>query len=206
MNGFAYLSAAAVVLLASGAAMADPIPYTATVTSGYLGNPLSLLSDGVIPADYTPWNDIQDVWTYDSTTSVRFDFAGLRQITSMLATVDNNDDYVFTFYNGAAETGQVMAAAADGFVSVSAGGVETFEGGNSADIHYYSPFDFSSSPILATSVVLSIGPNNDSALGIGEVQFLGGAVPEPASWAMMVTGFGLAGAALRRKRSVHGFA
>jgi|AraplaCL_Cvi_mCL_1032061.scaffolds.fasta_scaffold00023_279 hypothetical protein len=206
MNGFAYLSAAAVVLLASGAAMADPIPYTATVTSGYLGNPLSLLSDGVIPADYTPWNDIQDVWTYDSTTSVRFDFAGLRQITSMLATVDNNDDYVFTFYNGAAQTGQVMAAAADGFVSVSAGGVETFEGGNSADIHYYSPFDFSGSPILATSVVLSIGPNNDSALGIGEVQFLGGAVPEPASWAMMVTGFGLAGAALRRKRSVHGFA
>lgn len=27
-----------------------------------------------------------------------------------------------------------------------------------------------------------------------------GAVPEPASWAMMITGFGLAGAALRRRR------
>ncbi len=28
------------------------------------------------------------------------------------------------------------------------------------------------------------------------------AVPEPATWAMMITGFGLAGAALRRRRSV----
>jgi hypothetical protein len=30
---------------------------------------------------------------------------------------------------------------------------------------------------------------------------VGGAVPEPASWAMMITGFGLAGATLRRRRT-----
>ncbi|MGZ6020926.1 MAG: PEPxxWA-CTERM sorting domain-containing protein, partial [Phenylobacterium sp.] len=30
----------------------------------------------------------------------------------------------------------------------------------------------------------------------------GGAVPEPASWALMIGGFGLAGAALRRRRQV----
>jgi len=30
----------------------------------------------------------------------------------------------------------------------------------------------------------------------------GGAVPEPAAWALMISGFGLAGAALRRRRSV----
>jgi hypothetical protein len=30
----------------------------------------------------------------------------------------------------------------------------------------------------------------------------GGAVPEPASWAMLVTGFGLAGAAMRRRRAM----
>jgi hypothetical protein len=28
----------------------------------------------------------------------------------------------------------------------------------------------------------------------------GGSVPEPATWAMMITGFGLIGAAMRRKR------
>jgi len=41
--------------------------------------------------------------------------------------------------------------------------------------------------------------------GLSEVQFQGasaGAVPEPATWAMMITGFGLAGTALRRRRSI----
>ena len=41
--------------------------------------------------------------------------------------------------------------------------------------------------------------------GLSEVQFQGasaGAVPEPAAWAMMITGFGLAGTALRRRRSI----
>ena len=55
---------------------------------------------------------------------------------------------------------------------------------------------------------------NLSGAGITRVQFgstnanwvaddlsftVGGAVPEPATWAMMITGFGLAGAALRRR-------
>ncbi|MBS0334489.1 MAG: PEPxxWA-CTERM sorting domain-containing protein [Proteobacteria bacterium] len=31
---------------------------------------------------------------------------------------------------------------------------------------------------------------------------IGGAVPEPSEWALMIMGFGLAGAALRRRRSV----
>jgi hypothetical protein len=32
------------------------------------------------------------------------------------------------------------------------------------------------------------------------VRFTGSAVPEPATWAMMITGFGLAGTALRAAR------
>ena len=36
---------------------------------------------------------------------------------------------------------------------------------------------------------------------IGLVNF-GSAVPEPATWAMMITGFGLAGSALRRRKAV----
>lgn len=44
----------------------------------------------------------------------------------------------------------------------------------------------------------------DARSGSATVNFdrLGAAVPEPASWALMITGFGLAGAALRRRRSV----
>ena len=44
----------------------------------------------------------------------------------------------------------------------------------------------------------SVGSPNDFA--IGTVSFAGGAVPEPATWALMITGFGLAGATLRRRR------
>ncbi|WP_309644310.1 PEPxxWA-CTERM sorting domain-containing protein [Phenylobacterium sp.] len=36
----------------------------------------------------------------------------------------------------------------------------------------------------------------------GTATFLASAVPEPATWAMMIAGFGLAGAAIRRRRSV----
>ncbi|MBP6878970.1 MAG: PEP-CTERM sorting domain-containing protein [Phenylobacterium sp.] len=41
------------------------------------------------------------------------------------------------------------------------------------------------------------------AWGIDNVTYgVGSAVPEPATWAMMITGFGLAGSALRRRRSL----
>ena len=45
---------------------------------------------------------------------------------------------------------------------------------------------------------------NDFALGT--VSFAGGAVPEPTTWALMLAGFGLAGAVLRRRRELGAFA
>ncbi|WP_243375419.1 PEPxxWA-CTERM sorting domain-containing protein [Sandarakinorhabdus cyanobacteriorum] len=44
------------------------------------------------------------------------------------------------------------------------------------------------------------GVNITGATGANYAQSFAGAVPEPASWAMMLAGFGLAGAALRRQR------
>jgi hypothetical protein len=39
--------------------------------------------------------------------------------------------------------------------------------------------------------------------GIDDLSYsTGGAVPEPATWALMITGFGMAGSALRRRRAV----
>jgi len=49
----------------------------------------------------------------------------------------------------------------------------------------------------------------DDGLGIDDVSVLAApvsAVPEPASWALMLTGFGLAGAMLRRRRATIAFA
>jgi hypothetical protein len=36
-----------------------------------------------------------------------------------------------------------------------------------------------------------------------DVEARTGAVPEPAAWALMLAGFGLAGAGLRRRRALH---
>lgn len=38
-----------------------------------------------------------------------------------------------------------------------------------------------------------------TACAIGEVAFRSGAIPEPSSWALMIAGFGLVGAAMRRR-------
>jgi len=42
--------------------------------------------------------------------------------------------------------------------------------------------------------------------GLDNVSVIGGAVPEPASWAMMLGGFGLVGGAMRRRRTAVRFA
>jgi len=42
---------------------------------------------------------------------------------------------------------------------------------------------------------------NDKATFSGTATFNAGAVPEPASWALMIGGFGLVGAAMRRRRT-----
>ena len=45
------------------------------------------------------------------------------------------------------------------------------------------------------------GSAGDGFYGVGEVQFFNNsAVPEPSSWALMIGGFGLLGATLRRTR------
>ncbi|WP_293403470.1 PEPxxWA-CTERM sorting domain-containing protein [Phenylobacterium sp.] len=50
---------------------------------------------------------------------------------------------------------------------------------------------------------ITISRPGSDAWGVDNVTYgVGSAVPEPATWAMMITGFGLAGTALRRRRSL----
>jgi PEP-CTERM motif len=66
---------------------------------------------------------------------------------------------------------------------------------------------FSFSGVVSFSVLAGdvfgfyVAPS-DSILGRGDILVSSGAVPEPASWALMLSGFGLAGAAMRRRQSV----
>ena len=59
---------------------------------------------------------------------------------------------------------------------------------------------FLSSTSLASSS-LGVGLDNVTFESLGGAP-VGSAVPEPATWAMMIAGFGLAGASLRRRRAI----
>jgi hypothetical protein len=62
------------------------------------------------------------------------------------------------------------------------------------------------SAYFADGIILRWGPNGYD-VGLDNIRFdvraidTGSAVPEPATWAMMIMGFGLAGAGLRRRRA-----
>jgi hypothetical protein len=48
---------------------------------------------------------------------------------------------------------------------------------------------------------IDINDFRDQGLALDNITSVGAAVPEPASWAMLITGFGLVGAATRRRRA-----
>ena len=52
-----------------------------------------------------------------------------------------------------------------------------------------------------TAHIVDFAPNGKEQSPDGNPLFNPSAVPEPATWAMMITGFGLAGASLRRRRT-----
>jgi hypothetical protein len=181
--------------LATSAAAQQILPATVTAVPqpGYdssvvnYNGSLSLLTDGVAPADGSAYNGSNMVWFDNNLTAFNFDFGGLVSIDSLLATVDNNDYYFFDFYNNGVFVGFSQINPAQGSVN---NGVETFS------------FAYGS-PILATSARVSAG-GGDTRNGIGEVQFgsstFAAAVPEPATWAMMLVGFGGIGFSMRRQR------
>lgn len=170
-------------MLGAGAASAAVLPTTVTATGTYNGD-LAVLNDGIFPANGSLYDSADKVSFRAPSAEFRFSFGGLVSIESLSATVDNNDNYSFAFYDGATQVGQLTIGAGEGSVGF---GVETFN-------RIFGP-------ISANSVVVT-ALAGDSAYSIGEVQFSGtalNAVPEPATWALMLSGFGLVGAASRRR-------
>ena len=64
----------------------------------------------------------------------------------------------------------------------------------------FTAFGTSSTLTFASAEFNPYGPALDNVSILGD-DGIGGAVPEPASWALMITGFGLVGAAMRRRET-----
>jgi len=168
----------------AGATTTDGAPLT-----GGLGD----LTDGVVASDF--WFNVEnsagtgpyvgwrgDVGVNDPT--VTFHFSGGPSIDTILIHMDNSHA------GGVGAPAQILI---DGIVhpyaapAVGSIGTVAFNGlGLTGNTH---TVQFIQDPTFVWTFV-------------SEVSFFGGAgVPEPATWAMMIAGFGLAGATLRRRRS-----
>jgi hypothetical protein len=175
------LSAVLAAVLGGSAANAAVVTTFLSVTGSANGD-ARVLNDGVIPANFSAYNAPDKVnWTAAQTPVFRFDMTAY--IDGMLINADNNDDYKVEIFNGVQLLKTIDITAGEGVVTF---GVETFMR------------DFA--PMIASHAILTAS-GGDGLYGVGELQFFGNerGVPEPATWAMMISGFALAGAAARRR-------
>lgn len=122
-------------------------------------------------------------WLYNSTLNptVTFHFAGSPAITDIRIYLEN------TGTGGAVAPAQILIENVSTAFTAPAGvGAVNFSGLNlSGGLH-----------------TLQFQQQQNTWTFVSEVQFFGdtgGAIPEPATWAMLISGFGLAGTALRKR-------
>ena len=163
----------------------------------------------------------QDSSTYFSATNGGGTIGGNGGETEFMWSVGDyvDDSYIDTGFAsagriyGSFDIFNLMGGAADAmrvgvFVNgVLVGSVSVPECSYCGERQTYS-YDFSFGPTAGDDYVLRYVLGDTRAGGDGSLKFYGGSrttldlgvVPEPATWAMMIAGFGLVGSALRRRR------
>ena len=163
----------------AGAKTTDGAPLT-----GGVGD----LTDGVVAGDF--WFNVENTagdgpyvgWYAASTLNptVTFNLAGTPTVNEIRVHLDNS------------RAGGVYSPAA-----ILIDGVNTaFAGPANGSIGWVT---FSGLNLSGSSHTIQFQQDLRGWVFVSEVQFLGGGVPEPAAWAMMLAGFGMAGAAMRRR-------
>jgi hypothetical protein len=209
---FALGGAAAVALMAgaNAASAASLIVGGYTLEEGSFGGPLGVHSTG----SQSPANTVYGVVNNDG-SGVTFTSSGLLSITGGgEATITNdttmNDLNVsfakawdnITFYLQA-EKGK---NAVDSQFTLLVNGTALFQGpACSFCVATGGGSKFTISGQGINNLAFTFTPGIDTAKQF-RVEGLGSPVPEPATWAMMIGGFSLAGVALRRRRMIAAFA
>ena len=126
---------------------------------------------------------------------VDFTPAGAYSLATATFTAIDDNDTLQLF--GVSDTGAVTKLGFDGaFVNSFNGGLDTTSTGSSPNATYNVTFN------TAGYSSFWFTPNNDAADGFRLNSLSVAAVPEPASWAMMIAGFGLVGSSMRRRGTV----
>lgn len=143
--------------------------------------------DGVFAPENQQWNNGSFWWDQDPSinpagpVSLVVYFDDLYKLNRFVVQADDNDSYLLEWWDGGAwQTAWNIPA------------VFTF-GLTTRDSGQLGP--------VTTDRLRFTATGGDNYYSVSEIQAFN-AVPEPATWGLMITGFGLAGAALRRGRTI----
>jgi hypothetical protein len=154
----------------------------------------ALAGDGSFVPEGQDWNIGSFWWDQDPSVNrtpvyLTFNLNGLYTIDSFVAQADDNDSYLVEYWDGATwqSAWDIAPVYTYGLVSRSSGAL---------------------TPITTNALRFS-ATGGDNYYAVSELQAFGtlaGAVPEPATWAMMILGFGMIGGTLRSRRRKLAFA
>ena len=153
--------------------------------SGSTPSDVTSLVDGSFLPESQQWNDGSYWWDETQTVTPFQTVLALDAsytFDHLILQADDNDDYLIEYWDGSAWQTAFWAGATGGY------GLTTRDSGTIA--------------AFTTNEFRFTGLNGDQYYAMSEFQAFTANVPEPASWAMMVVGFGLAGGALRSRRKV----
>lgn len=147
---------------------------------------------------YTPFGtDFLDL----TGTTDQMPFSGVSQTLTTTA----GQSYALTFYLGAQGTsgqfgGPISAMASAGSTS----DTFTYDGASGTDVNgtLWTPETLNFTAPSTSTVISIVGNTGSQFIGLDNVSVdaTAGVIPEPASWALMLVGFGGLGAALRSRR------
>jgi len=178
-------------------------------TTGSFYHDVSLINDGIIPAESTQWSNDSNVWWIGIEPTFTLDFGNLYKIDDVLLSVDNNDYYEITWSNDLLSwTNLFSIVPSDGEVTERKGGMDTMS--TDLDNHdYITALDFSSVQARYLRITATGG---DNLYSIGEFQAYGSlaitklsakestSVPEPSTFAIFALGMiGLASRRFKKK-------
>jgi len=151
---------------------------TSVSGTGSYNNSLSLITDGVFPAEGSGWTNGTNVYWLGTTPTFTINLGDLYNIDEFLLSVDNNDNYSVEWSNNSTDWNNLFSIQSNhGEVGW---GMDTLST-DSDNFEYISALDFTS---VQAQYLRIFATGGDNKYSIGEIQIMGSeisSVPVPAT-------------------------